>query len=253
MSGIAVETLPATYPSPLNVELSHEIDVEISLARTQEDLNQAFGLLYDSYVAAGLAASNSVGMRITPYHTLPTTEVFVAKTGGNVISTLTMTGDNALGVPMESMYGQELAQLRRSTQLAEMGCFADSRKSPVRFMRVFAALSRFIVQTAQARGIAALVLAAHPRHAKFYERILGFQPLGGLTRCPYAQGNPAVALVMDFDRLRGTAIHQRLFGEPIDPKQLQPTQWAPETTSYLRMLCEKQHEYLSPQRPRIAG
>lgn len=253
MSGILVETLPAPYPSPLRVHNSEVVAPQISLARTQDDLKQAFGLLYRSYVSAGLASSNSVEMRVTPYHALPTTEVFVAKVRGEVISTLTMTDDNAWGLPMESMYGQEIAKLRSSKRIAEMGCFADRRESPARFMRVFSALSRFIVQTAHTRGIAALVLAAHPRHAKFYERILGFQQLGGLTSCPYAQGNPAVALVMDFDSLRGTAIHERLFGEPIEPEQLEPTAWTIETTNYLRMLAEQQHQHLPLDRPRIAG
>lgn len=255
MSGITVNTLAATqtHAGPPYAHSSQNIDAHISLARTEVDLKQAFKLLYDSYVSAGLATCNSVQMRVTPYHALPTTEVFVAKVGGNVISTLTMTGDSDRGLPMESMYGREIAELRSSTRIAEMGCFADRRASSTRFMRVFSAMSRFIVQTARVRGVAALVLAAHPRHARFYERILGFQHLGGLTSCPYAQGNPAVALVMDFDNLRGSTIHERLFGEPIDLKYLHPTHWSAETTKYLKTLCEQQHQHQSLNGSRIAG
>ncbi len=242
----AVNASSSAAPSQLHFSSSYEAKPSIGLARTVEDLNQAFSLLYDSYVSAGLTSANSLEMRITPYHLLPTTEVFVAKVAGQVISTLTMTGDNARGLPMEKMYGKQIAELRSRTRIAEMGCFADRRQSPARFMRVFTALSRFIVQAAQARGISALVLAAHPRHAKFYERVLGFQHLGGLTSCPYAQGNPAVALVMDFDSLRGTDIHQRLFGEPIDSEHLERTQWTPATTNYLHLLYEQLAESRQP-------
>lgn len=211
----------------------------------------SFRLLYASYVSAGLAATNATEMRVTPYHLLPTTEVFVAKCNSDVISTLTMTADSNMGLPMESMYTAEIAKLRETKQVAEMGCLADRRSSPVRFVRVFSELARLVVQVARQRGINALVLAAHPRHAKFYIRSLGFQPFGGLTSCPYAQGNPAIALVMDFDQLRGTEHYDRLFGTPIDASVLEPTLWGAETTSYLEMLFQWQQQ--TQAGARIAG
>ena len=44
-------------------------------------------------------------MRVTPYHLLPTTEIFIALHQGEVVLTYTLVLDGRLGVPMESVYG----------------------------------------------------------------------------------------------------------------------------------------------------
>jgi len=255
MCVMSAESIAASYELSQTHHVSQRtpnITGHVSLARSQEDLTQAFRLLYNSYTSAGLATSNALQMHVTPYHALPTTEVFVAKVADQVVATMTMTAENPYGLPMDTMYERELAPLKGAKHIAEMGCFADRRESPTRFMRVFSELARIVVQVAQARGIGGLVLATHPRHAKFYVRTLGFQQFGGLKSCPYAQGKPAIALVMDFEQLQGTDIHQRLFGVPIDSDQLASTQWSSPTREYLQWLCQHQYPEQSPP-TRIAG
>ncbi|QDV26851.1 N-acyl amino acid synthase FeeM domain-containing protein [Aureliella helgolandensis] len=223
---VTVPVVPPKYP-----------EIEVALARTRTELNAAFRLLYEAYVSAGLTARNEEGIRRTPYHLLPTTEVFVAKYVGEVISTLTMIADNPSGLPMESMYAEEIEfQRQNGLKVAEIGCLADRRDSPTRFRNVIGRLSCLVVQVAQSRGMNGLVLATHPRHARFYKRALGFEQFGGLKSCPYAEGNPAVALVMNFERLKGTSIHERLFGEPFTASDMQQTAWTEETSQYLQEL-----------------
>jgi hypothetical protein len=230
-------TSASTFGARTFIPGSGSRPVEISLARTRSDLIAAFRLLYNSYVRAGLVSENDQKLRLTPYHLLPTTEVFVAKCGGDVISTLTMVADSEMGLPLESMYGGEVAELRRTgLVLAEMGCLADRRESPARFMKVFSQLARLVVQVAEVRGINALVAATHPRHARFYIRSLGFRKFGELQSCPYAEGNPAVALVQEFAALRGTRLEERLFGNPFSPERLIRTHWEPATRQYLQSL-----------------
>ncbi len=229
----AIDPVPPSGPSDA------ERAVEITLARTQAELLAAFRLLYLSYVRAGLAAENALELRLTPFHPLSTTEVFVAKCRGEVVSTMTMVGDGVLGLPMDSMYGDEVKELKRSgLRVAEMGCFADRRTSPARFKEVFGQLASLVVQVARVRNINALVAATHPKHARFYVRWLGFEYFGELKNCPYAAGNPAVALLLDFEAIRNTAFHDRLFGNPVAPDQLIQTQWSPMTIDLLRSLIE---------------
>ena len=225
--------------------------VEITLARTRSDLIAAFRLQYNSYLRAGLVSENDQKLRLTPYHLLPTTEVFVAKRDGKVISTLTMVADSEIGLPMESMYGGEVAELRDAgLTVAEMGCLADRPESPVRFLKVFTQLARLVVQVAEARGINALVAATHPRHARFYIRSLGFRQFGELKSCPYAEGNPAVALVQEFAALRGTELQERLFGNPAPHEHLTRTQWDQATRQYLRRLAHPGEEHPGEEHPR---
>lgn len=228
----AIDLLSASNPSDV------ERIVEFTLARTQADLLAAFRLLYLSYVRAGLAAENALQLRLTPFHPLHTTEVFVAKCRDEVVSTMTMVADGVLGLPMDSMYGAEVQELKRSgLRVAEMGCFADRRTSPARFKAVFGRLASLVVQVARVRNINALVAATHPKHARFYVRWLGFEYFGELKQCPYAAGNPAVALLLDFEAIRNTVYYERLFGNPVAVEQLIPTRWSPATIDLLRSLA----------------
>lgn len=211
--------------------------LEVSLAREVSDQLAAYQLLYAAYLRAGLCADNALQMRVTPFHALATTEVFVVKCGGQVISTLTMVADGHMGLPMETMYAEEANELRDlGHRLAEIGCLADRRSEPARFVNVFGELARLVCQVAEARGIDALVIAVHPRHARYYQRALGFRPFAPIKNCPYVQSNPAIALMLDFKRVRESKFAPYLFGEPFASEQLEPTRWDPQAMAYLDQL-----------------
>jgi hypothetical protein len=213
---------------------------ELTLARTQEDLKAAFHLLYDSYVQAGIAEPNPGHVRVTPFHLLPTTEVVVGKLRDEVISTVTITGDAEFGLPMESMYGPEIRSLRRAGyRLAEVGCFADRRTSPVRFLEMFVKLSSIAIHIAVARGYDGIVAATHPRHARFYERWFGLTRFGSLTQCPYACGNPAVALYLDVQKPLALPKPHPSWASKLGEQELRPTTWSAETLQTLRALLSQ--------------
>lgn len=222
--------------------------VEVVLARSRSDLTAAFRLLYNAYVRAGLAVENDQQLRLTPFHLRPETEVFVAKLRGEVIATMTMVPDGDGGLPMDSMYRGEADGLRGlGMRVAEMGSFADRGESPLRFLKVLGDLSRLVVQVARARGIDGLVAATHPRHARFYVRSLGFRQFGDIRECPYAEGNPAVALVQEFAALP-EPIYLRLFGKPFEPEALTKTCWDDATRQYLFGLV-RPAEFAAADRP----
>ena len=221
-------------------------DLTISLARSREDLHQAFKLVYQSYYDAGLAVDTPSGMRLTPFHLVPTTEVLVAKLGDTVTSTISMFGDGYLGLPMQSMYPREIAELReQGVRLAEIGSLADRRDSPIRFIETMAEMSRLLVQVARNRGIDAFVVATHPKHARLYKRVMGFRQIGELSDCPYANGNPAVALVLKFDEHAGTSLHDRYFGNPWPPKELIQYRWDRDTRNYFRRALQRDNTIAS--------
>lgn len=214
--------------------------IEHSIARSQADLEESFRLVHHSYVRAGLCQESESKMRLIRHHFLPSTEVVIAKHNGVIVSTATLIGDGELGLPADSMYGQELQAMKRSgLRIAEVGCLADRRKSPARFIQMFKWMSTLIAQAAAARGYNALVAATHPRHSRFYTRRLGFETFGEIRECPYAQGNPAVAMVLDFDAKRGSEIHDHLFGRKYTEKELAPYQWGDAMQQHFGELLEK--------------
>ena len=219
---------------------------EISLARSRTELHGAFTLLYQAYLKAGLESEKPSGIRITPYHMLPTTEVLVTKLDDEVVSTVSLVGDGYLGIPMQSMYPQQINHLReKGLRVAEVGCLADRRDSPVRFIDNFKRMTRLLAQVALARGIDALVVATHPRHARFYTRALGFEKFGDVSTCPYAQGNPAVALFMHFEEKRGSELHESYFADPIPNKELAVYHWDPDTREYFKRILERDRRIVS--------
>ena len=76
------------------------LDIEVKAADGRDELYGAFQLVYDAYLRSGLTKPNAYGLRVTPYHLLPTTEVFVALDRRKVICTVSLVRDGELGLPM---------------------------------------------------------------------------------------------------------------------------------------------------------
>jgi hypothetical protein len=193
-------------------------EIDIKVAATRAERRDAFELVYSAYRRAGLCAENPFGLRFTPYQVLPSTDIFIAKFQGEVISTLSLVRDGELGLPLEDIYGEEVASRRAAgVKLAEVSCLADRRESPRRFFDLFCDMSRLMAQVARTQGVDELLVAVHPRHAAIYGRYMAFEPMGDRRDYPTVCGSPAVALSLNFDR---AAIYQpkcwqRFFAEQL--------------------------------------
>lgn len=183
-------------------EPSTTLGVQYKVASTLEERAAALQLVYESYLCAGLAEPNPHGMRVTPYHLLETTEVFIATYGGEVIFTMSLVIDGELGLPMEVAYRHEIqARRERGLLLGEVSCLADRRKVFRGFLPVFVRLSRLMAQYAWHRGLDELVIAVHPRHAPFYQRFMAFEPFGERKNYPTVRNRPATAFALNFDQI----------------------------------------------------
>lgn len=203
----AASTRIAHFPDPG--------ETEFRIAQSREEYRGAFRRAYEAYLAAGLAEPNPFQMRVTPWQLLPTTQVFVALRGCETIATVSLVCDGELGLPLEAIYGEEVAWLRNEGLfLAEVSCLADHRhnadRSPARALR----LMSLMVQCAQRQGVNHLLIAVHPRHAKFYQRFTAFEPIGGLRSYEAVRNRPAVALALDLDRvpLEHPELYRQFFG-----------------------------------------
>ncbi len=179
--------------------------VTYKIADCQREREDAFRLVHDAYVRNGLMKPNDAGMRITPFHLLPTTDLLVAYHETKLIYTMTLICDDQLGLPMEEVYGAEVESLRSGDgcYLAEVSCLASrpNALSSVRMFDLFVNLSSLMVQSARENGVKRLVIACHPRHARFYETFLGFRRFGPERIYLPAFNRPAVACEHDFERL----------------------------------------------------
>jgi hypothetical protein len=191
--------------------------VLFKVANTRSEREAAFRLVYDAYVRRGLMEPNAFEMRVTEHHLMMTTNVYVAVHAGQVISTMTLICDDALGLPLETLYPAEIAQRRsRGRYLAEVSCLAssDGYFDQRRMVDVFVRLLSLLIQSARAQGVEQLVVAVHPRHARFYQRLVGCRQFGELKPYECVRGNPAVALEHDFARLdrEPYPLYDRIYG-----------------------------------------
>lgn len=219
--------------------LDHCIDYRIASSRSEREA--AFRLLYRAYRQADLMCPNRHGFRVTKYHLLPTTNVFIARYGCNVISTMTLVEDGELGLPLEETYRQEIEALRRrGVYLAEVTSQADRRKDFHRYLPVFLRLCRLMVQFARGQRVARLLIASHPRHARFYETYLGCEPMGPPRSRPGAQHQPTVGMCLDLERIEAErlACYEAFFGEPIPEQQLLPQPMPAREQAYFRHFVE---------------
>lgn len=202
-------------------------EVVCKIANTRSEREDAFRLVYDAYVRRGLMEPNPYGMRVTNYHLLSTTDVFVAVHREKVIYTLTRITDDALGLPADSIYESEFARLRgKGVCLAEISCLAsrDGYFSQNKMFDVFVNLVALLFQSARASGVEQLVIAVHPRHGRFYQRLLGFRQIGELRSYESVRGNPAVALAHNFSRLDRAPyrLYDRIYGTTFHGWELLP-------------------------------
>ena len=68
--------------------------LECKIASSIDEWRDAFALVHDSYLRAGLSEPRASGLRVTPYHLLPTTSTLIARYDGDVVGTLTLICDS---------------------------------------------------------------------------------------------------------------------------------------------------------------
>lgn len=176
--------------------------IVVQLAATPADWRQALALVSGNYQARGYEPVGAT-YRLTPYHLLPDTTVLVARDGPQVVATFSLVCDNTLlGLPMESSYPEEIAQFRREgRRIVETTCLAERGLAARDLAPVLLGLFQAAWQVGLAQGGETNVINVTPRHARFYERALGYLPLGPRRVCPHVHDTVGVALYLDLDRL----------------------------------------------------
>lgn len=178
---------------------------QIRIANTAEELKSAYELVHDQYVKQGYQAADPKGVRFTPHFALPTSHTFIAATGTEVVGTLTMAIDGALGLPMEKEYPDEIKALReKGHRMAELSCLVTRRSKdlPVLLQLFHAAYAYALHQ----QGVTDFCIAVTTEHQRFYKNALLFEQIGAAK--PYASCNSVSAVGM---RLHLPSAEQRYY------------------------------------------
>jgi hypothetical protein len=141
-------------------------------------------------------------MRVLPIHLRPETQVFVGEHQGAVRGTISLVMDEGSHLPLEDQFRQQVEAIRTSgRRVAEFTSLAIAAGHKQNTTRSFSQLTAVAVAFARRHGIDELLAAVHPRHARFYSRIMGFRCLSDTV--PYAGvlNHPAVLIAVSINQL----------------------------------------------------
>lgn len=169
--------------------------IRFSQASRWPELRGAFSLLYQNYLAKGLLRPDPLGLRYTHYNLLPESATFVAATPARTLATFSLIPDTrSFGLPMDALYRKELDRLRTGTRPAEISGLAVAPSYESVSLLLILNLVRLMYHYAGKIGVTDLVVACHPRHARLYTRLFGFEQMGPLRTYRAVNDAPAVAL-----------------------------------------------------------
>lgn len=175
-------------------------DYRLTVAHDAATRERAYRLAYRVYRSSGFADPHPDERCVNNYDARPDTFVLLAEdAAGRSAATVTLVFDaGGQGLPCDEIFAEELAPLRRDTRrLAEVTRLAmapEQAGGKTLLLHLFGAIFVF---ARRVRHFDDFVIEVNPRHAPFYQRLLGFEPLGPERPCPRVKGAPALLLRLD--------------------------------------------------------
>lgn len=176
--------------------------LQLGIASEQSDLEACFALLHDAYVGSGFMKPDPSGLRVTPYHALPTTTTLCARFDGEVVGTLSIIREGVFGFPMQSVF--DLSEVRtlpgRIAEISALAVRPDFRSTGG---KILFPLMKFMYEyCTRYFDTRHLVIAVNPKHIEMYEALLFFRRLAvhQVNSYDFVNGAPAIGATLD---LRG--------------------------------------------------
>ena len=194
LSGATRRTPPpepaAAYPAypAYPAYLAYRTDYAIRPARTPYEQGIASMLVRRMYAWRGYQSE-----AVRPPADDPHRLTLAAWHGDEVVATLTLGRDSSAGLLADVLYAPEVGRLRRPGHVVcEVSRLAVAREfsSPDLLIALLQSAHRHGQERFAATDV---VIEVNPRHARYYQRVLGFRQLGGLRQCPRVDA-PALLL-----------------------------------------------------------
>jgi len=210
----------AIYRSFVDCDPAPSERLQLKIAETREELEACFRLLHDAYVDAGFMQPDPSGMRVTLYHALPTTTTLCAKWDGEVVGTISLIRESALGFPLQAIF--DLSNVRaREGQVAEVSALAVHPRFRKTGGSILFPLMKFMYEYCTTFfDVRHLVIAVNPNRIEMYESLLFFQRLTAnvVEEYDFANGAPAVGASLDL--LYAPATFKAVYGKKPARKNL---------------------------------
>ncbi len=183
------------------------------MATQASDVFTALKLVQDVYIQEGYMRKEQCSgpCRILKQHYHEKTAVFVGKKQEDIAFTVSLFPDSELGLPMDSIYRQELDHLRSlGRKIGEVGCLATHPDHRNGSQNILMHGNKIMLKYAMEHlELDDLVIVVHPKHERVYKEVLMFEDIHSGTVKPYPEvnNNPAVALRLNLDEIEEILRH----------------------------------------------
>lgn len=203
------------------------------VARTREELEEAYALVYKEYASHGyIPKGYKSKLRLTLLNALPTTTTLIAIQGKKVVATLTLIPDTPLGATMDKVFKDELDVFRKQGRyISECSQLAiDSSLFPKgffsmfnfnKFIFIFKLFNLLFHYATYKDGLQDFCIAFNPRHQYLY-RYIGFKQIGKLKYYG-SYHSPAIAMRLDLVNFKKVSANKQglykvFFGSMLDER-----------------------------------
>lgn len=170
-------------------------DYSIHLVNTLKQRIKASTLIKRMYASRGYQTQNAAVFSTAPYQ-----YTFEARQAKQLVGTLTLTIDTHQGLLADALYKTELDGLRKQQRkICEISklAFAPNSGSKEVFATMFHIAYLYAARLHDAQDA---LIEVNPRHAHFYQRMLGFCQIGQKRTCPRVNA-PAILLHLEREYL----------------------------------------------------
>jgi GNAT superfamily N-acetyltransferase len=199
----------AIFRAMIDCDPAPDARLSLKIAETQDELEACFRILHDAYVSSGFMKPDPSGLRVTPYHALPTTTTLCAKFDGQVVGTISLVREGVFGFPMQSAFDLSGVRLKQGN-IAEISALAvhpDFRKTGG---TILFPLMKFMYEYCTTYfDTRHLVIAVNPNRIEMYESLLFFERLQAhvIRSYDFANGAPAIGATLDLKMAPGIFKH----------------------------------------------
>ncbi len=203
MTNPAQRSHQAVLHQRLALQTDPDRRIDYRLAATHLDLYGAFELLQRRYSIAGLSKPN-MPLRVEPFHLWRQSQVFVAVSGATVVGCMTLIRPGHRdGLPSIKMNKAVEPALPKGAVLGEVTSLAIDTDNHCRTSEVFLRLTELMQMFALRHGVNHAAAVVHPKHARMYQRALGFKVIGQTVPCDRVAGRPGVTLIRQISHSMG--------------------------------------------------
>lgn len=213
-------------------------DHSFHMVRTDEERSTVLELIRDVYIQKGYIRSED-NSSIGAYLSLDATRTFYACVEDTIVGTLSVVPDGPSGLPMDSIFKDELDRKRgEGLSMAEVCQFAIDKErvhdkiDPLQFSTLDVSISTGLIGVVLYYGLYKkfdrYVLAVNPKHSVFYKSI-GCVQMGGERSYPSVNNAPAIAYTLNLSEIqhgengtqKGSWMLKEIFKNPPDQRIFQ--------------------------------